>query len=331
MEIRLDGSVWLILSLMDEMDGLYRALLTSSMSLLPGDCRILLPSSSSSDLSTTIPRKLGSDRVPGFDLSTLQGVVSGSLPFEGLLSLAACSKLEDGQDRGDEDRLVFRALYVLHRGSSVSPVDAPVTSTSNSRTCCGNRATIVGPSARTSMNLNRAILPCPLDLPVTIASTRRNIHLTVCQASTCAYASLIQFFRPGTNLFHFAPPLAFSPLTVDIQSEIQESSGIRKTATFVDRAAHTHARLISHGDTTSRNSWEFSANRYSSQRYVIARNAPGMRCRNDGIFVLFSLLFFLFFSIERDLIRWLYINRPAAFSRTVAAIGPRSKTRYLCT
>lgn len=248
------------------------------MLLLPGDCCILLPSSSSSDLSTTVPGKLGSDRVPGFDLSTLQGVVSGSLPFEGLLSLAACSRLEDGQDRGDEDRLVFRALYVLHRGSSASPVDAPVTSTSNSRTCCGNRATIVGPSARTSMNLNRAILPCPLDFPVAIASARRNnIHLTVCRASTCAYAPLIQFVRPGTDPFHFAPPSALPvPLTVGTH-RIQESSGIRKTATFVDRAAHTHARLISHGDASSRNSWEFSANRYGSQRYAIARNAPGMR------------------------------------------------------
>lgn len=126
MEIRLVGSVWLVSLLLEEMDGLWLVILSSSMSLPLGDC-ILLPSSSSSDLSTTVPRKLRCDRVPGLDLSTLQELVSGSLPFEGLVSLAACSTLEDGQDRGKEDRLVFRALYVLHRGSSASPVDAPVT------------------------------------------------------------------------------------------------------------------------------------------------------------------------------------------------------------
>lgn len=128
MEIRLDGSVWLVSLLLEEMDGLWLVILAFLVSLPPSDS-ILLPSSSSSDLSTTVPRKLRSDRVPGLDLSTLQELVSGSLPFEGLVSLAACSKLEDGQDRGNEDRLVFRALYVLHRGSSVSPVDAPVTET----------------------------------------------------------------------------------------------------------------------------------------------------------------------------------------------------------
>jgi len=128
MEIRLDGSVWLVSLLLEEMDGLWLVIFASSMSLPPGD-DILLSSSSSSDLSTTVPKKLRSDRVPGLDLSTLHELVSGSLPFEGLVSLAACSRLEDGQDRGNEDRLVFRALYVLHRGSSASPVDAPVTKT----------------------------------------------------------------------------------------------------------------------------------------------------------------------------------------------------------
>lgn len=128
MEIRLDGSVWIVSSLLEEMDGLWRVILVFSVALLPSD-RTLLPSSSSSDLSTTVLRKLRSDRVPGLDLSTLQGVVSGSLPFESRVSLAACSRLEDGQDRDGEDRLVFRALYVLHRGSSVSPADAPVTRT----------------------------------------------------------------------------------------------------------------------------------------------------------------------------------------------------------
>lgn len=126
MEIRLDGSVWLVSLLLEEMDGLWLVILASLVSLPLGAC-ILLSSSSSSDLSTTVPKKLRSDRVPGLDLSTLQELVSGSLPFEGLVSLAACSRLEDGQDRDDEDRLVFRALYVLHRGSSASPVDAPVT------------------------------------------------------------------------------------------------------------------------------------------------------------------------------------------------------------
>lgn len=125
MEIRLDRSVWLV-SFLKEMDGLWLVIFASLMSLPPGDC-ILLSSSSSSDLSTTVPRKLRSDRVPGLDLSTLQELVSGSLSFEGLVSLAACSRLEDGQDRGNEGRLVFRAL--LHRGSSASPVDAPVTKT----------------------------------------------------------------------------------------------------------------------------------------------------------------------------------------------------------
>lgn len=133
MEIRLDRSVWLVSLLLKEMDGLWLVIFTSSMSLPPGDC-ILLSSSSSSDLSTTVPRKLRSDRVPGLDLSTLQELVSGSLPFESLVSLAACSRLEDGQDRGNEGRLVFRALYVLHRGSSASPVDAPVTKTIISNT-----------------------------------------------------------------------------------------------------------------------------------------------------------------------------------------------------
>jgi len=95
------------------------------MSLAPGGCS-LAPSSSSSDLSA-VPRKLRFDRVPELDLSTLQGVVSGSLPLEGLLSLVVCTALDDGQDRGS-DR-VLRLLYVLQRGSSVSPLDAPVTET----------------------------------------------------------------------------------------------------------------------------------------------------------------------------------------------------------
>jgi len=100
------------------------------MSLPSGGCS-LVPSSSSSDLSATVPRKLRSDRVPGLDLSTLQGVVSGSLPFESLLSLVVCTALDDGQDRSDDgsDDRVLRLLYVLQRGSSVSPLDAPVTKT----------------------------------------------------------------------------------------------------------------------------------------------------------------------------------------------------------
>lgn len=130
MGIRLDGrSIWLVSPLLKEMDRLRRAMVTSlPMSLPPRGCT-LVPSSSSSDLSAAVPRKLRSDRFPGLDLSTLQGVVSGSLPLEGLVSLAGCSTLEeDGQDRGGEDR-VLRVLYVLHRGSSVSPMDVPVTET----------------------------------------------------------------------------------------------------------------------------------------------------------------------------------------------------------
>jgi len=124
---RLDGSVWLASPLLDEMDGLWCATVASfPMSLAPGGCS-LAPSSSSSDLSAAVPRKLRFDRVPELDLSTLQGVVSGSLPLEGLLSLVVCTALDDGQDRGS-DR-VLRLLYVLQRGSSVSPLDAPVTET----------------------------------------------------------------------------------------------------------------------------------------------------------------------------------------------------------
>lgn len=129
MGIRLDRSVWLVSSLLEEMDGLWRTMVASlPMSLHPGGCTFVLPSSSSSDLSVAVPGKLRSDRAPGLDLSTLQGVVSGSFPLEGLVSLVVCSTLEDGQDRDSEDR-VLRVLYVLHRGSSVSPVDAPVTET----------------------------------------------------------------------------------------------------------------------------------------------------------------------------------------------------------
>lgn len=195
-----------------------------------------------------------------------------------------------------------RDIFVrIPAGVSYSP------STSNSRTCCGNRATIVGPSARTSMNLNRAILPCPLDFPVAIASVRcNNIHLTICRSVLPRVRVCVAYPVCPTRRGSFPLRISFGASCSSYYWRSPNPGEFRKTEhTFVDRAAHIYAQLISHGDTTSRNSWEFSANRHGSQRYAIVRNAPGTRCRN-GIFVLFSLLFFSFFSIETRFDQVLY-------------------------
>lgn len=95
---------------------------------------------------------------------------------------------------------------------------------------------------------------------------------------------------------------------------IHESSGIRKTATFVDRGAHTHARLISHGDATTP---KFVGIQRESVRFRDRAKCPRHTLlKNDSIFVFCFLFLFVsspfFFQSKRDLIRWLYINRPAA-------------------
>lgn len=125
-------------------------------------------------------------------------------------------------------------------------------STSSSRTCCGSRATIVGPFARTSMNLNRAILPCPLDFPVAIASTRRNnIHLTFCRASTWAYAPLFQSIRSRTEPFQFLWLHLTLPVSLLILTGSGKVSTLKEQPLLSLELAHTCARLISHGDAIS--------------------------------------------------------------------------------
>lgn len=223
-----------------------------------------------------------------------------------------------------------RDIFVgIPAGVSYSP------STSNSRTCCGNRTTIVGPSARTSMNLNRAILPCPLDFPVAIANARRNnIHLTICRASTCAYAPLIRFVRPGTDLFHFAPPSTLPVPPPDWYSPNPREFRHSENSHFC-RSSCTHSRLINFPRWRDHSKF-VGIQRESVQFAAIRDRAKCPRhalLKNDSIFVFCFLFLFPPFFFNRNAI-WsggFILIGPRRFSRTVAAIGPRSTIRYLRT
>lgn len=98
----------------------------------------------------------------------------------------------------------------------------------------------MGPFARTSMNLSRAILPCLLDFPVVITSARRNnIHLTFRWAST--WASLFRFIRSRklSNSFGRAWRFRFHRRYSPDSGEFQHS----KNGHF-RRSSRTHSRPI---------------------------------------------------------------------------------------
>lgn len=169
----------------------------------------------------------------------------------------------------------------------------------------------MGPSARTSMNLNRAILPCPLDFPVAIVSARRNnIHLTICRSvlSTCAYMRAAYPVRPTKCgsfplriSFGFAFP-APSPPFVSRLPNPGEKFRHSENSHFC-RSSCTHSLPINFPRRHTTPPAKFRGN---SARLGTVRSDTrsyetpcGTRCRNDiSVLCVLSSFFFLFFSIR---------------------------------
>lgn len=144
------------------------------------------------------------------------------------------------------------------------------------------------------MNLNRAILPCPLDFPVAIASARRNnIHLTVCRAfHVCVCAAYpVRPTRHGPFPLHtsFGASCSTYCWYSPNPGEFRHSEN-----SHFCRSSCTHSRPINPLRQPSRNSWKFSANRYDTR----SCETLSAYVAEMTVFLFCPLFFLLFFSIE---------------------------------